>query len=196
MSQGLVYLQTYLTALQKNPIRTKSYTSATLNALSELIASVVAGDKDPKTGSYISSRVPKMALYGFFISAPLSHYLILALQKAFRGKQGALWKILQILASNLIISPIMSSVFVSYMAIAAGARSLEQVKKTWSQTIMPVLKSSWCVSPITLALAQAFIPELAWVPFFSAVAFVLGTYNNIQVKRKQQNARKNTKKDE
>lgn len=192
---GLTYLQSYLVALQKNPIRTKAYTSASLNALSELIASVVAGEKDPKTGSYVSSRVPKMALYGFFISAPLSHYLILALQKAFRGKQGVLYKILQILASNLIISPIMSSVFVSYMAIVAGARSFGQIKKTWSQTILPVLKSSWCVSPITLALAQAFIPELAWVPFFSAIAFVLGTYNNIQVKRKQQQARQ-LKKDE
>jgi peroxisomal membrane protein 2 len=182
------YLQSYLLALQKNPIRTKAYTSATLGAVSELLASVLAGEKDPVTGSYYSSRVPKMALYGFFISAPLSHYLILGLQKAFRGKTGVLWKLAQIVASNLVVTPILSSVFVAYMAVVAGATNLRQVFAAWKVGFLPVVKASWLTSPITLAVAQAFIPEHAWVPFFSVFAFFLGTYNNMVVKKRRAQA--------
>lgn len=176
--------------------RTKSYTSATLNALSEVLASYLAGEKDPKTGSYVSSRVPKMALFGFFISAPINHYLVLNLQKAFRGKTGALWKLAQILAANLFVTPINGSVFVISMAVIAGARTLKQIIASYKAAILPVLRASWISSPITLGLAQAFLPEYAWVPFFSLVAFFVGTYNNYAVKKKRQLAAKQDKKSE
>ncbi|VVT50344.1 uncharacterized protein SAPINGB_P002716 [Magnusiomyces paraingens] len=179
-------LQQYLIELQTNPIRTKAITSATLNALSEILASYVAGEKDPKTGSYISARVPKMALYGFFVSAPLSHYLVNALQRAFKGKTGGAWKIAQIVASQLLVTPIQNSVFLIFMSVFAGARSLSQVYASWKQAFLTVQKSSWISSPLVMAFAQKFIPEHAWVPFFSLFAFFLVTYNNIIVKKKRQ----------
>jgi len=49
--------------LSTNPIRTKAITSGTLSALQEFLASYIAGDKSP-SGSYVTSRVPKMAVYG------------------------------------------------------------------------------------------------------------------------------------
>jgi hypothetical protein len=166
-------------------IRTKSYTSASLNALSELLASYLAGVKDPKTNSYFTSRVWKMAVYGFFVSAPLSHYLVLWLQKAFRGKTGLVWKIAQILASNLVVAPISNTVFLVSMAVIAGARTKEQIVGSVKAAFLPVMKASWVTSPIVLALAQAFVPEAAWVPFFSFFAFIVGTYNNVTVKKKR-----------
>lgn len=157
------------------------------------MASYAAGEKDPKTNSYISNRVPLMALYGFFVSAPLSHYLVMALQRAFRGRTSPLWKIAQILASNLLVTPIQNSVFLAFMSVIAGARTFKQVYASWKAAFMVVQKSSWITSPVVLAFAQAFIPELAWVPFFSVFAFFLVTYNNIQVKKKRQAALKKAK---
>jgi peroxisomal membrane protein 2 len=61
---------------------------------------------------------------------------------------------------------------------------------------MPVLRASWISSPLTLAVAQAFIPEHAWVPFFSLVAFFAGTYNNYAVKKRRQLAAARDKKSE
>lgn len=179
------YMQMYLTELQANPIRTKSCTTGTLNALSELLATYLSGDKDPNTGSYFTSRIVKMALYGFFVSAPLSHYLVLALQGAFRGRVGLKWKVLQILASNAILAPIQASVFIIFMSLIAGARSVKQVVASYKAGILPVLRTNWIVSPISLAIAQAAIPEHAWVPFFSFVAFFISTYNNYLVKRRR-----------
>ena len=94
----------YLKQLQSNPLRTKILTSGSLSALQELLASYLANDKS-KHGHYFSSRVPKMAVYGAFVSAPLGHVLISILQKLFAGRTSLKAKILQILVSNLVVCP-------------------------------------------------------------------------------------------
>lgn len=79
------------------------FTSGVLSALQELVASVCAGDKS-KHGNYVNARMPKMAMYGALISAPLGHVLIGILQRLFKGKTTVKAKIWQILVSNLIVS--------------------------------------------------------------------------------------------
>jgi hypothetical protein len=78
-------------------------TSGGLAALQELLGSWIAKDRN-KDGGYFTSRVPKMAVYGAFISAPLGHVLISILQKLFSGRTSLKAKVLQIIASNLIVS--------------------------------------------------------------------------------------------
>lgn len=187
------YATSYLVNLSTHPVRTKAYTSGVLNALGEIIASAVTGDVDPRTGTIISSRVPNMALYGFFISGPLSHYLYELLQKAFEGRTSSKDKLLQILVANLTATPIQNTVFLVFMAIFAGARTKEQVIKSVKAMWLPVMKSSWITSPIVLAIAQRYIPKMAWTPFFSVLAFFLATYNNIRVKRRRLAAQKDKK---
>ncbi|KAL9125462.1 MAG: hypothetical protein Q9217_005337 [Psora testacea] len=178
------YLAAYLHQLQTNPLRTKMLTSGSLAALQEVLASYVANDKG-KHGHYISSRVPKMAIYGAFISAPLGHFLIHILQKVFSGRTSLKAKIMQILVSNLIIAPIQNSVYLASMAVIAGARTFHQVRATIRAGFMPVMKVSWITSPLALAFAQKFLPEHTWVPFFNIIAFVIGTWINSQTKKKR-----------
>src|ERR1700712_1247404 len=71
------------------------------------------------------------------------------------------------------------------MAIIAGARTFHQVKATVKAGFWPVMRVSWITSPITLAFAQAFLPQETWVPFFNMVAFVIGTYINSHTKKKR-----------
>ena len=56
----------------------------------------------------IDVKALKMAVYGFFVSAPLGHVLIGLLQRAFAGKTGPRARAAQILASNLLVAPIQS----------------------------------------------------------------------------------------
>lgn len=77
-------------------------TSGSLSALQEFLASWIAKDRN-KNGHYFTSRVPKMAAYGAFISAPLGHILIGILQRMFAGRTSLKAKILQILVSNLLV---------------------------------------------------------------------------------------------
>jgi peroxisomal membrane protein 2 len=51
----------------------------------------------------------KMAIYGFLVSAPTSHVLTGALQKAFAGKTSTGAKIAQLLANNLLVAPIQTA---------------------------------------------------------------------------------------
>lgn len=97
------YLAAYLKQLQTNPLRTKMLTSGSLSALQELLASWLAHDRS-KHGHYFSSRIPKMAVYGAFISAPLGHLLIGLLQRVFSNRTSLKAKILQIVVSNLVVS--------------------------------------------------------------------------------------------
>jgi len=178
------YLAAYLKQLQSNPLRTKMLTSGTLSGLQEFLASWIAHDRS-KSGHYFTSRVPKMAIYGALISAPLGHVLISALQKIFQGRKSLKAKVMQILVSNLVIAPIQNSVYLVSMALIAGARTFHQVKATVKAGFWPVMKVSWVVSPISLAFAQQFLPETTWVPFFNIVGFIIGTYINAHTKKKR-----------
>ncbi|KAA8567842.1 hypothetical protein MFRU_010g00680 [Monilinia fructicola] len=178
------YLSLYLKELQTNPLRTKMLTSGTLSALQELLASWIAKDRN-KDGHYFTSRVPKMAAYGAFISAPLGHVLISILQKLFAGRTSLKAKILQILLSNLVVAPIQNTVYLISMALIAGAKTIHQVHATWRAGFMPVMRVSWITSPLALAFAQKFLPEHTWVPFFNVIAFTIGTYVNASTKKKR-----------
>ncbi|KAH6680206.1 hypothetical protein B0J14DRAFT_260138 [Halenospora varia] len=178
------YLAAYLKQLQTNPLRTKMLTSGTLSALQEILASWIAKDRN-KNGHYFTTRVPKMAAYGAFISAPLGHVLISILQKLFAGRTSLKAKILQILVSNLVIAPIQNSVYLISMAIIAGAKTIHQVHATWKAGFIPVMRVSWISSPLCLAFAQKFLPEHTWVPFFNVIAFFIGTYVNSVTKKKR-----------
>lgn len=100
--------QAYIKQLEENPLRTKMLTAGTLSGAQEFIASFLAKDRN-KNGHYFTSRVPKMAAYGAFVSAPLGSLLIYLLQKVFKGRTSLRAKILQILASNLIVCVLLSS---------------------------------------------------------------------------------------
>jgi hypothetical protein len=99
----LTHRQWYLKKLQEDPLRTKMITSGSLAALQEFLASWIAKDRN-KNGHYFTSRVPKMAVYGAFISAPLGHLMISILQRIFKGRTSLRAKIMQIIVSNLIVS--------------------------------------------------------------------------------------------
>ncbi|KAL7271447.1 hypothetical protein RUND412_005802 [Rhizina undulata] len=176
------WVQLYLRELQENPLRTKMFTSGTLAALQEILASMIAHDKGKHFG-YFTPRVPKMLAYGSLISAPLGHILVMLLQKAFAGRTSTKSKILQIIVSNLIVSPIQNSVYLACMAYIAGAKQTHQITDTVKANFFSVMKVSWCTSPIALIIAQKFLPPHAWVPFFNLVAFVIGTYINAKTKK-------------
>ena len=57
----------------------------------------------------IGTKAVKMALYGVFVSAPMGHYLVGLLQRAFAGRTTTKDKILQILANNFLVSPVQIS---------------------------------------------------------------------------------------
>ncbi|THG98384.1 hypothetical protein EW026_g3803 [Hermanssonia centrifuga] len=210
-------LASYLAQLAVHPLRTKSITLGTLQFLQEILASHLAGvppKRVPKDApmyqhllarAKIDSKAIKMALYGFCISAPLGHTLVGLLQKAFAGKTTTKDKIMQILASNLILAPVQISgaplslclkvgsdtdfgsytVYLASMAVINGAKSVDEVLRTVKGGFMNVMRITWITSPLSLIVAQKYLSPELWVPFFNFIQFVAGTYFNTKVKKMQ-----------
>jgi len=188
-------LASYLQQIALHPLRTKAFTNATLCFLQEVLGSHIAHMPVKKPApdapvllhllarAHVDMRAVKMALYGFLVSAPLGHFLIGALQKAFAGKTGTGAKIGQILASNLLVAPIQTSAYLASMAIISGAKSVDEVLNTIKSGFLSVIRIQWITSPIALTIAQRFIPVELWVVFFNSIQFVLGTYFNARVKQ-------------
>ncbi|BGP44628.1 hypothetical protein JCM10450v2_000442 [Rhodotorula kratochvilovae] len=189
-------LAAYLQSLATKPMLTKSLTSGSLSVLSEIIAGHVAGSPPPplsareRTGFLPldilkqNHKAIKLGFYGFFVSAPLGHSLLAILQRVFAGKTSARAKLLQIVCSNLFISPIQQSVYIAAMAIINGATTPAAIKAAWKMSIWRVMKLSWVVSTITMAIAQRFLPPEVWVPFFTLIGQSVGCLINIQVKKR------------
>ncbi|KAI8089238.1 uncharacterized protein BX664DRAFT_332498 [Halteromyces radiatus] len=173
------FLTWYLAQLAAHPLRTKACTSGILSGTQELCAQKLSGQKK------IDKRIIQMFLYGLCISGPLSHFLYEIMNKVFAGKTGPKVKVGQLLFSNLIISPIMNSVYISAMTFLAGGRSIKQMKAAVHGGLFRMQKMSWVISPLSMITAQKFLPQQTWVPFFSLIAFVFGTYMNTMLKRKR-----------
>jgi hypothetical protein len=108
--------------------------------------------------SHIDLRAVKMAIYGFLVSAPISHFLVGLLQKAFAGKTGTGAKIGQIVASNLLVAPIQTTAYLASMAVISGAKSVDEVVNTIKAGFFSVIRITWITSPIALTIAQRFVP--------------------------------------
>ncbi|KAG2211675.1 hypothetical protein INT47_008772 [Mucor saturninus] len=173
------FLAWYLSNLAVSPLRTKACTSGVLSGLQELTAQKLSGAKN------FDKRIIQMAAYGLFVSGPLNHFLYEIMNKVFAGKTGSSVKIGQLLFSNLIISPIMNSVYLTAMAIMAGVRSPAQLKANIKKGLLPMQKVSWIISPLSMTFAQKFLAPTTWVPFFNLLAFVFGTYMNTMIKRRR-----------
>ncbi|KAJ3257392.1 hypothetical protein HK103_004612 [Boothiomyces macroporosus] len=173
----LTLFQKYQQSLQTNPVQTKAATSGILYGLQELIALTVTKTADSKG----LVKALKMILYGFFVSGPLGHYMYLELEKRFQGKVGAVASIGKLLASNLIISPILNFLYLFALAGIAGANAKQALGIAQSR-ILGLMKISWVVFPLVQTFAFKNLPPELWLPFFNFVAFVFGTYINIKTK--------------
>ena len=107
---------------------------------------------------HLDAKAIKMAIYGFLVSAPMSHILVGLLQKAFAGKTSLRARVAQIIANNLLVSPIQASgnsffcfllsfstfppipVYLGSMAVINGATSIDEVVKTIKAGFLSVVR--------------------------------------------------------
>merc|ERR1712093_390418 len=119
-----------------------------------------------------------------FIQENLAQYLAGSKPAPYR-KTGPKAKVGMIVASNLLVTPVQMSVYLASLGVINGLSSVPAIIKFVRMQITTLLKISWVSNPLSLLFAQRFLSPETWVPFFSSVAFVLGTYFNTKVKKAQ-----------
>lgn len=207
----------YVELLRSKPLLTKAFTLTFFALLNEQLASLFAGDvKSFKIGSKLSiphtltTRVPLMGIFALFINAPVTHYGYKIIQQLVPAPLTPRKKILQILLSTGVITPIFCALFVSWIGLINNLATFKKILKEKSterfstfikvlkQTIITALKSNYVrvtstsvvTSPIFMLLAQKFIIPEGWAVFFAFCYFLVGTYNNTKVKQTQMKLKK------
>lgn len=201
----------YLAALSKNPLLTKMATSGVLSSLNEIIASLSSGllnqkkilvlGKETTISHPFSTKIGLMVIYGALLSTPVAHYYYGFSNKIFGAKQSPRTKILQLATALSTLSPFLSAVYVSWLAIinsyrysskGVGAelcRLAAVVKTGLKNNFWLVYRTSAITQLVALVLAQNYVPPELWVVFTNFIYFVVGTIQNTKIKIKQRNER-------
>lgn len=157
-----------------------------------------------------SPKILTMIVYGSLIVTPITHNMYAGLNKLFGPNLSRAMKLLQIAASLSTVTPLVSAVYVSWLSIINNYNVANVVRRaardkavSWSdnwdeirsivvdglkKNYMAVVKTSAMTSIATLTIAQNFLRPEMWVVFFNFVYFIIGTVQNIRVKRNQKRA--------
>lgn len=216
----------YCQQLQARPLTTKAVTLVFFAMLNEQLASFFAGDIKKVTAHIpftkcevcvphtVTSRVPLMGLFALLVNTPLTHYGYRLIQKLVPSPLTPRKRLLQILLSTGIITPVFCACFVSWIGLI---NNLSKIKDAFqhdqatclltklrnslrfvSTIILSALKSSFVkvastsvvTSPVFMVLAQKFVIPEGWAVFFAFCYFIVGTYNNTRVKLEQKRQQK------
>ncbi|KAI5481767.1 hypothetical protein MNV49_000044 [Pseudohyphozyma bogoriensis] len=188
--------QAYLQSLDARPVLTKSITAGSLFALSELFSGRFTAPKPTSTKSKeqkiseIKSELVaalKLGLYGFFICGPLDHHLMELVQKAFVGRTSKRWQALMIAAVNFLILPIQHVIGLATLSAVNGVTKPKEIVGAIKGSLLKILQMAWVLSTVEMIVAQKYIPESLWTPFFTAIEVGLfGTFINIREKLQAQ----------
>ncbi|KAF2474993.1 uncharacterized protein BDR25DRAFT_340620 [Lindgomyces ingoldianus] len=165
-------------------ILAKMTVSGILAAMQELLASWIAHDKG-KHGSYYTSRVPKTALYGLFISAPLVQVLGPLIRMSFPTCTDLRCHTVTTWAETMIVRLVQGATYLVAIALIAGARTFHQVRASVRAGFMSTVRVYWFCLPFCLGFAQALIDVGSWPILFEFLAFLIGIFINTSVKKKR-----------
>lgn len=85
-----------------------------------------------------------------------------ALQRAFVDRTTTRDKIMQIITANLTVSVIGNLVYLTSMAYINGARGVDRISLAVKTNFMKVMRITWATSPISIAVAQNYLPPEIW----------------------------------
>lgn len=195
-SLGKSLLQAYVRQLAAHPLRTKCITSGIFNFIQDILGNHLAG-VPPKRVSKdapfyeklaarlkLDSRALKMFVYGFFVSAPLSHFTTGVLQRVFAGRTNTFaGKLLQVLASLVFQAPLTVISYLSCTAVINGMRSTDEIVHFVKSRFLTLMKVSLFTTPFGMFVAQYCLPPELWVPWFNGVTFAIGTTLSVMIKK-------------
>jgi len=161
----------YNKSLEKNPILTKSVTSAIISMLSDIFAQKVI-QKQPLN----LARPIKFGIWGFFFIAPLNHnyYKLLDSQVSAKKLKGTSAVIGKLLVDQLLYAPLILSLFFIVMNILNMTPF--NIKRQIKRDLLNTLKSNWKIWPVAQFINFYFVPVQLRVLFGNVIAFGWNAY--------------------
>ncbi|KAK9844229.1 hypothetical protein WJX84_010505 [Apatococcus fuscideae] len=167
----------YLHSLNTKPLRTKALTSASLSALSDILAQLLT------TRRVYWRRTVAFALYGGLWSGPANHYWQNFLQRLFKGRSDPTAVVQKVILENLTISPFHNALMMSFISLIIEGRSVRATKEKLRRDFPPLIINAWRVWPLASLINYRYVPLHLRVPFVSVLALCWSTFLIVSSKR-------------
>ncbi|CDO93549.1 unnamed protein product [Kluyveromyces dobzhanskii CBS 2104] len=180
-----VVLQRYNTSLRRSPLLTKCATGAVLGALSELVSQWVSLSPEKKKKKLDLIKVLLMGLYGGLFSATVNHFSYKWINEYTIKKVVSRYRsLVQLGCSLFIVSPIqVLGLLFTLTSVNNGKVDRKVVINAIKARYLTMLSSSLATTTVLMSIAQRFIAPEKWSVFFSLAYAVLGTGQNVYLKK-------------
>jgi hypothetical protein len=171
----------YLNELDRNPVQTKSLTSAVLSVVSDVLAQTLTG-KSLSTLDYQSLR--HQFVLGLLFRGPLVHYWYTILEEAFKrlgfgpgSAKGESFSVAvgKVVADQTLFSPLFNVAY--FFAIGAlQSRPLASIQAQIAKEFLPIMMANYKVWPLVNLINFKVIPPNLRVLFGNLVGILWTAY--------------------
>ncbi|KNA25253.1 hypothetical protein SOVF_008190 [Spinacia oleracea] len=170
-------LQSYLSQLQRHPLRTKAITAGVLSAISDIVSQKLSGIQKLQI-----RRILLKVLFGFAYLGPFGHFFHMMLDKVFKGKQDPKTVAKKVLVEQLTVSPLNNMLFMVYYGWIVEGRPWTQVRSRIRKDYPSVQLTAWTFWPVFGWINHKYVPLHLRVIFQSSIAFCWGIFLNLRAR--------------
>ncbi|CAH00328.1 uncharacterized protein KLLA0_D03751g [Kluyveromyces lactis] len=180
-----VILKRYNILLKRNPLLTKCITGAVLTGLSELFSQWVSLSPEERKEKLNWIKVALMSLYGGLFNAPVNHFSYKWINEYTIRKVVSKYRSLVQLGCSLgMVSPIqVLGLLFTLTSVNNGKVDKTKIIHAIKTRYAAMLSSSLATSTVLMSIAQRYISPDKWSVFFSLAYAILGTAQNIYLKK-------------
>ncbi|XP_058137164.1 peroxisomal membrane protein 2 [Dasypus novemcinctus] len=162
----------YLRLLQLRPVLTKAATSGILSALGNFLGQIIEKkQKKEKCSQTLDvTGLLRYAIYGFFLTGPLSHFFYLFLERWIPAEVP--WATLRrLLLERLVFAPALLLLFFLSMSVLEG-KSLAACSAEVRRRFWPALRMNWRVWTPVQFVNLGYVPLQLRVLFANLAALI------------------------
>jgi peroxisomal membrane protein 2 len=183
----------YLMALETNPLLVKSVTAGVLLGAADLagqsIQRAIAKSEEGSTASSSGvdiARFLRFAFFGFILQAPWNHYYYMLLdgtlpptEDPFTATTG-----IKVVIDQFVQAPIFTVIIFGFLGVLEG-KTLDDIKKQLDEDYVDTMLANWKLWVPATVVNIAFCPPILRVLFLNVVFFFWSIFLSLKLNKKE-----------
>ncbi|KAL7486512.1 hypothetical protein ACHAW6_012125 [Cyclotella cf. meneghiniana] len=184
----------YLTALETNPLLVKSVTAGVILGAADLAGqSIQRATAESEEGAAASSsgvdiaRFLRFAFFGFILQAPWNHYYYLLLDGALPPTEDPFTATtgIKVVIDQFVQAPIFTVIIFGFLGILEG-KTLDEIKKQLDEDYVDTMLANWKLWVPATVVNIAFCPPILRVLFLNVVFFFWSIFLSLKLNKNEE----------
>lgn len=160
-------IATYVTLVQKYPIRTKAVSTCILAFIGDLTAQKIS--QETPEFQYDTRRSVSIATWAFFFMGPVLHMWYGALDRLIVS--GKLIPVRKMLVDQTLFAPFFNGMFLVGVGMLEGSK-IQEVSERVQTKLWPSMKANWLLWPAAQMINFTIIPKTFQIIYVNGVALI------------------------